>query len=120
MVLFYITSSFEKTMALYRTASDAPRSLPDPRGPLSEKMPSSSIAAANSEVKALLQGEEAATSGKRGQYTKFTPVVKLEIGKRAAEHGVAATIRYYFRRFKLKESSVRTWRNAYTREIRTR
>ena len=31
--------------------------LPDPRGPLSDKMPSSSIAAANSQVKALLQGE---------------------------------------------------------------
>ena len=104
-------------MALYqyfRMASDVPRSLPDPCGPLSKEMPLSSIAAANSDVKALLQGEEAATSGKRGQYAKFTPELKLEIGKCAAEHGVAANIRYYSRRFELKESSIWTWRNAYT------
>ena len=51
---------------------------------------------ANSEVKALLQSEEQ----KRGQ-----------VGKRATEQGVAATIRYYSKKFNLKESSVRTWRH---------
>ena len=39
------------------------------------------------------------------------------IGKQAAEHGVAATIRFYAKRLELKESSVRTWRNVYTREL---
>lgn len=50
---------------------------------------------------------------------KFSPEEKAEIAKRAAEHGVMATIRHYTKRFSdLKEHSVRTWRNAYTREIR--
>ena len=37
----------------------------------------------------------------RGPYTKFTPDrrQKAEIGKRAAEHGVVATVRYYEKRF---------------------
>ena len=54
----------------------------------------------------------------RGPYTKFTPEQKAEIGKRAAEHGVVATVRYYEKRFPgVKKSSVRTWRNVYTSEI---
>ena len=35
----------------------------------------------------------------RGPYTKFTPEQKAEMGKRAAEHGVVATVRYYKKRF---------------------
>ncbi len=54
----------------------------------------------------------------RGQYAKLTPEQKAEVGKRAAEHGIASTIRYYAKRFPLKESSVRTWRNLYTSELR--
>jgi len=78
----------EEAVVLYDTSGQQATfhsSLPDPLGPLSEKVPSSSVAAANSQVKALLQGEEAATSGKRGQYATFSPEPKLEIGERAAE-----------------------------------
>ena len=44
---------------------------------------------------------------------------KAEIGKRAAEHGVLATVRYYASKLPepLKESSVRTWKNAYTAQL---
>ena len=58
----------------------------------------------------------------RGEYTKLSSEEKAKIAKRAAEHGVAATIRYYAKRGfpHLKESSVRTWRNAYNRQIRIR
>jgi len=44
---------------------------------------------------------------------------KAEIGKRAAEHGVLATVHYYASRLPepLKESSVRTWKNAYTAQL---
>ena len=102
-------------MALYRyfCSANDDRKLPDPRGPLSKTIPSSAIASANFEIKALTQSEG-------GQYAKLTPELRFEVGKRAAEHGVAATIRYYSTKFNLKESSVRTWRNAYTGEIRTR
>ena len=45
---------------------------------------------------------------------------KAEIGKLAAEHGVLATVSYYASRLPepLKESSVRTWKNAYTAQLR--
>ena len=82
-------------MALYRyfQTSDKSTTLPDPRGPLSRLAPSSSIASANEKVKDLWTNEER-TSGRKG-------VQKLP------DHV-------------LKESSVRTWRNAYTREMQTR
>ena len=89
--------------------------LPDPRGSLSKVVPSSAISAANSEVKARGLG-----TSKRGSYAKLTQQQKAEIGKRAAEHGIALTICYYAKRHPdcpLKESSVRTWRNSYTLEI---
>ena len=58
----------------------------------------------------------------RGPYTKFTAEQRATIGKRAAEHGVAATVRYYEKQYpngNVKDSSVRTWRNA-TSEIKKR
>lgn len=60
---------------------------------------------------------------RRGSYEKFTPEIKSQIAKRAAEHGVASTVRYYSGRFlkkQLKESTVRTWRNLYLSEMRKR
>jgi hypothetical protein len=103
------------------------RALPKPDGPLVSQMPSSSIAAANKEVKAVLDSSNGSTSGdpeqssKRGHYNVYSPSERLQIGKRAAEHGVTATIRYYSRKYPkrpgLKESSVRTWKNKYTAEI---
>ena len=80
--------------------------LPDPRGSLSKVVPSSAISAANSEVKARGLG-----TSKRGSYAKLTQQQKAEIGKRAAEHGIASTIRYYAKRLPdcpLKERSGRT------------
>ena len=38
----------------------------------------------------------------RGPYTKFTPEQKVEIGKRAAEHGVVTTVRYHKKQFPRK------------------
>ena len=65
-------------MALYRYFKASDTKLPDPRGPLSKEVPSTAIAAANGEVK---------------------HVVELQRGKRAAEHGVVATVRYCEKRF---------------------
>ena len=89
--------------------------LPDPRGPLSKEVPLTAIMAANNEVEHVVELQR----GKmRGTYTKFTPEQKAEIGKQAVEHGVAATVRYYKKRFPgIKESSVCTWKNVYTSEI---
>lgn len=92
--------------------------LPDPRGTLSKVIPSSSIAAANTEVEKCGQSNPAA--GKRKQYAKFTPEQRAEIGRRAAEHGVASTIRYYASQYSLKESTIRGWRDSYIREMKKR
>ena len=78
-----------------------PAKLPDPLGPLSRAVPLSSIASANAEVRGVLEIEEQTTigEGKRGPYTKVTAKLKAQIGKRAAEHRVAATIRHYAKKF---------------------
>ena len=81
---------------------DKPAKLPDPLGPLSLSMavPSSSIASANAEVRGVLEIEERTTifAGKEA-YTKVSAEIKAQIGKRAAEHGVAATVRHYTKKF---------------------
>ena len=110
-------------MALYRyfKVHSADSILPDPRGPLSNKVPSTAIASANEEVKNVVQQQ--AKLRARGPYTKFTAEQRAAIGKRAAEHGVAATMRYYEKQYPngdVKDSSVRMWGNAYTSEIKKR
>ena len=57
---------------------------------------------------------------KRNNYAKFSPEQKAEVGRRAAEHGVASTIRYYDGQFSLKESKIRGWRDSYIKELKKR
>lgn len=102
-------------MSLYRYFSKVKPDpdLPDPSGPLSKEVPSSSIAAANSKVSAVMleQVQESEKETKsRGKYAKFSAEKKAEVERRASEHGIASTIRYYAKD-SLKESTVRTWRN---------
>ena len=105
-------------MALYRYFKQHSNDeLPDPQGPLSIEVPSTSIVSANEEVRRVVSKEPA----KRGPYAKFTAEQRAEIGKRAAEYGIVAAIRYYSKKYPdLKESSVRTWKNACTSEIKKR
>ena len=106
--------------------------LPNSSGPLSRIIPASYIEAANKTVKDIVvldamvstsgDGPKASTK-KRGCYEQFTPEEKLQMGKRAAEHGVTSTVRYFHKRFSdcaVKESSVCTWRNKYLKEIAKR
>ena len=104
--------------------------LPNPNGPLARVVPSSSIVAANEVVKNVISEATAGTSEglkgslkERGPYVQFTPEEKARIGKRAAEYGVASTVRHFKRTFsdrEVKESSVRTWRNKYLDELSKR
>ena len=94
-------------------------------GPLSERVPSSSIEAANNKVSELIANPlDSASSNKseheskiypsqlktkRQPYLILTPAQRYEIGKRAAENGIAASLRYYARKYPelpLKETSV--------------
>ena len=96
--------------------------LPHPTGPLSLSLSSSAIVAANTEVtKAVESMDSGKASSKRGEYTKFSAAVKIELAKYAAQHEVAATLRHYAPKYPgLKESTVRTWRDSYTAELNTR
>ena len=79
-------------------------------------MPSSAIVAANKEVKKV-QDDKTSKSGKCGPYSKFSPQIKAEVGKQAAECGVAAVLRNNSKKYPdLKESTIRTWKNVYLRD----
>ena len=74
-------------------------------------MPSSSIALTNDIVDGILAAKTTQPHGKHGEYLSLTPAQKFSIGKRAAENGVTATIRYYAKAFPdlpLKEMTVRS------------
>ena len=61
--------------------------LPDPQGTLAQEVPTRAISAANTEV---AFNTSASTRG-----TYLSSEKKAEIGKRAAEYGELATVRYY-------------------------
>ena len=72
--------------------------LPKPDGPLSSVVPSSSIAAANKEVKQVLDYPEngkkntkSKIKAQRVTYEHFSPEEKAQI----AEYGITASIRYF-------------------------
>ena len=76
-------------------------------------MPASTIAAANEVVKKVLDSDtgsrekDTACSSRRGAYEHFTSKEEACIGKRAAEHGVTATLCFFSKVFPgrpLKES----------------
>ena len=88
--------------------------LPDPSGPLRETVPPAAIVAAN--VKINEAEIKKIANRARGMYSFLTPTQKYEVGKRAAEYGVTATIHHYGIKcpdLVLKESSVHRFKNAY-------
>ena len=62
-------------MALFHYFKREKGNLPDPHGPLAQSVPSTSIAAANSEVSTAID-TASHNSGKRGHYKKYTPQQK--------------------------------------------
>ena len=83
--------------------------MPGPSGPLSERVPSPSIEAANNKVSELIANPlESALSSeseiyrsqsktKRQRYLILTPAQRYEIGKRAAQNGIAVSLAIYRR-----------------------
>ena len=95
--------------------------LPNPEGPLSDRLPSSSIAFANKEVKPLLEAKS--KSKKRAQYDSYSAEEKAKVAKRASEMGVSRTLRFFSKDFAdrpLKECTVRTWVSLYRKELASR
>ena len=92
--------------------------LPDPEGPLSKKLDSYTIRLVNEKVKPEIKKSQ---RGERGPYVKLTPSQKALVKKRAAEHGVTATIRHFSGRYKrcdLKETTVHRFKKEYLPESR--
>ena len=78
-----------------RTDDKARSILPDPQESLSSIVPSSRIEAVNTMVKPVIEEQIDGNCSSRGKYEIFSPDEKAKIGKRAAEHGVLATIRHF-------------------------
>ena len=113
-------------MALFKYFKKA-TSLPNPEGPLSDRMPPAAIYSPNKEVQDLvIKGDHSNSSShsrKRGPYLSYTEEEKARIAKRAAEFGVTNTLRYFNKEFvnrPLKESTVRTWMTVYKKELASR
>ena len=84
--------------------------LPNPNSKLSEKVPFSSSAQANSLVCNKLEQQCCI----QGPYVALTPAQGFSIGKRAAENGVITTFQYYAKAFpdvSLKETTVQKIKN---------
>ena len=77
----------------YFSAVDITSELPDPSGPLSKVVPSSSIEATNSKVSVALKLDQEKET--RRPHGRVSAEKKAEIGRRVAEHGVASTVCYY-------------------------
>ena len=102
---------------------------PHPNGALSVKIPCSAITSANVCVGKLLNATanslgdgDKRNANSRGPYTILMPAQKFEIGKRAAEVGSTATMRYYAKNYpalELKETSVRRFKNNYQTQLKT-
>ena len=74
-------------------------------------MASPSIEATNTVVHEVMEKRSP-----RGPYISLSPVQKYSFGKRAAENGTTATLRYYAKTFPdlpLKEMTVRRFKNNY-------
>lgn len=96
--------------------------VPDPRGPLSMRVPSSAIAAANKEVMEMRANTEKKRKSKRGHYYTYTSEQRAEIGQYASKNGVQAAKRKYSRKLgiTINESTVRKFRNLYVKTLKKR
>ena len=77
-------------------------------------VPTNAIELPNAEV--LKLKDKAPSDNRTGPYLMLTPAQRYEVGKRAAEHGVTAFIRYFAKKYPklpLKETSVRRFKNLY-------
>ena len=98
----------------------SPCELPDPSGSLSLEMPSTLIAAANEAVEEVLKVTDCKT---KQQYVKLTPAQRFKFGKKAAEIGIAQTLRFYNKKYPdliVSEPTARRAKNQYLDELKKR
>lgn len=94
--------------------------LPEPSGSLSKSVPSGAIATANKEVTEVLEKPCGGAKSGRGPYITLTSAQKFTIGKRAAQYGTTAAIRFFMKKYPelpLKETTVQRLKNAYQSQL---
>ena len=102
---------------MYFKRADISTALPDPKVPLSNKVPSESIAEANKEVVRVITMDE--TPQKKGPYLKVIPECKVKIAKFASINGNSVAVRKYTKLVgkSLNESTVCSWVKTYKLEL---
>ena len=91
--------------------------LPSPNSPLSQKMPSSMIQAANDGVLSVVSTHS--EGKKRGLHVKLSSKDKARIGNYAVTHGTSAAIKHFHTKFPyLKWTTVNDWKIAMTAKMR--
>ena len=93
--------------------------LPNPSGPLLKVIPSSSIRLPAVTLKCMTEVmKQAKRLVTKSGYTKLTAAQRYEIGRKGAEIGVTAAIRYYkkFSDLSLSKPTVRQLKNLYLKE----
>ena len=73
-------------------------SLPNARGPLSNRISSTVIASANSEVRAVLNGKPLQGSRKGKKHHVYSPKERAEIGRLAGKIGASEAARKFSRK----------------------
>ena len=102
------------TMALMRYFKTK-GGLPDPKGTLSQSIPSPAITEANKEVRKATNEQPS----KCGHYKRYSPRLRAEIRQYAIHHGVAAAARYFSKKSeqRLSETTVCSLRSAYVEGV---
>ena len=84
-------------MSIFKYFSTAPWDLPNPTGPLSCKLSSPVIAAANTAVNILQQAMPRGVGVKKwGSYMKLDKEMKIKIRKYSSENEVSAAARHFW------------------------
>ena len=94
--------------------------LPDPAGPLSKVVPSSSIEEANKKVATVQDAER--TGKKCSPYMIVSLEQKAVVGKYTADHGTTKAMHHFAKdmpNLKVHVSTVREWKAAYLKEVRS-
>ena len=106
-------------MSIYSYFKAQPKTIPLPSlyGSLSKVVTSSTIEAADREVKQLIEsGNKAGKKG--GSYMKYTPTDKAKVGNYAVRHGISASLRHFKTEFPdLKWFTVHDWKQVILKEM---
>ena len=99
------------------------KSLPNPRGPLSNRIASAAIESANREVRVALNPESASSKQKGKKPCVYSPHERAELGKLAVDIGVTNAAKRFSKKiikYPVKESTARRFKKLCLKERRAK